>query len=425
MFNIPKFKEQSFLVYGLGLSGRSVVKFFKKNNIKKFKVWDDKHLDLYKSYRSFNLNKTLKKVDFIVLSPGISLIRNKKLKKYKKKIISDMDLFYLFKNRPKSIVVTGTNGKSTTCKLIAHLFQKNNIKHSLGGNIGNPVLDIKNFKKDYIIIEASSFQLSHSKFIHPDFAFFLNISNDHLDWHGNMSHYLNSKLKIFRLQSKKNYAFAGKKIKKIFKKNNFLSKFILPEVDKYKKIKNGIKNDYLLSNINNENMGFVFALAKLLNISEKNFLRAMNSFQGLPHRFEIFFKKKGLILINDSKATSFAATKLSLSSLKNIYWILGGLPKKKDKISISNYKKNRTKFYLIGKNINFFKRQIEGKIIYKVTKNLKSSLIQIFKEIKNKKNKTHSILLSPAAASFDQFKNFEKRGEEFKRLCKIYARKYI
>ena len=172
MFNIPKFKEQSFLVYGLGLSGRSVVKFFKKNNIKKFKVWDDKHLDLYKSYRSFNLNKTLKKVDFIVLSPGISLIRNKKLKKYKKKIISDMDLFYLFKNRPKSIVVTGTNGKSTTCKLIAHLFQKNNIKHSLGGNIGNPVLDIKNFKKDYIIIEASSFQLSHSKFIHPDFAFF-------------------------------------------------------------------------------------------------------------------------------------------------------------------------------------------------------------------------------------------------------------
>ncbi len=425
MFNIPKFKERSFLVYGLGLSGRSVVKFFKKKNIKKFKVWDDKYADLYKRYRSLNLNTTLKKVDFIVLSPGISLIRNKKLKKYKKKIITDMDLFYLFKDRPRSIVVTGTNGKSTTCKLIAHLFQKNKIKCSLGGNIGNPVLDIKNFKKDYIIIEASSFQLSHSKFVHPDFAFFLNISNDHLDWHGNMSHYLNSKLKIFHLQSKKNYAFAGKKIKKIFQKNNFSSKFILPEVDKYKKIKNKIKNDYLSSNINNENMSFVLALARLLNISEKNFLRAMNSFQGLPHRFEIFFKKKGLTFINDSKATSFAATKLSLSSLKNIYWILGGLPKKNDKISISNYKKNITKCFLIGKNIDFFKRQIKGKIIYKVTKDLENSLIQIFKEIRNKKNKTNSILLSPAAASFDQFKNFEKRGEEFKRLCKIYARKFV
>ena len=80
---------------------------------------------------------------------------------------------------------------------------------------------------------------------------------------------------------------------------------------------------------------------------------------------------------------------------------------------------------LIGKNIDFFKRQIKGKIIYKVTKDLENTLIQIFKEIRNKKNKTNSILLSPAAASFDQFKNFEKRGEEFKRLCKIYARKYI
>ena len=425
MFNIPKFKERSFLVYGLGLSGRSVVKFFKKKNIKKFKVWDDKYADLYKSYRSLNLNTTLKKVDFIVLSPGISLIRSKKLKKYKKKIITDIDLFYLFKDRPKSIVVTGTNGKSTTCKLIAHLFKKNKINYSLGGNIGNPVLGIKNFKKDYIIIEASSFQLSHSKFIHPDIALFLNISNDHLDWHGNMSHYLNSKLKIFHLQSKKNYAFAGKKIKKIFRKNNFLSKFISPEVDKYKKIKNKLKNDYLLSDINNENMSFVLALAKLLNISEKNFLRAMNSFQGLPHRFEIFYKKKNLTFVNDSKATSFAATKLSLSSLKNVYWILGGLPKKKDKIEISKFKKNITKCFLIGKNIDFFKRQIKGKIIYKVTKDLENTLIQIFKEIRNKKNKTNSILLSPAAASFDQFKNFEKRGEEFKRLCKIYARKYI
>ena len=80
---------------------------------------------------------------------------------------------------------------------------------------------------------------------------------------------------------------------------------------------------------------------------------------------------------------------------------------------------------MIGKNIDFFKRQIKGKIIYKVTKDLENTLIQIFKEIRNKKNKTNSILLSPAAASFDQFKNFEKRGEEFKRLCKIYARKYI
>ena len=175
-----KLRELSFLVYGLGLSGRSVINFFKKNGIKNFKIWDDNKKIEYKKYRSKNLINTLNQVDYIVLSPGISLIKSKKLNKYKKKIITDIDLFYLFNNKPKSIVVTGTNGKSTTCKLIAHLLQKNKFRCSLGGNIGTPILDLKNFKNSFVIIEASSFQLSHSKFICPDYALFLNFSKNHL-----------------------------------------------------------------------------------------------------------------------------------------------------------------------------------------------------------------------------------------------------
>ena len=200
MLQNPKLKELSFLVYGLGLSGCSVVKFFKKNRINNFQVWDDKDKKLYKNLRTKNLNKTLIKVDYIVLAPGISLLKNKKLFKFKKKIITDIDLLYLSNKNLKSIVITGTNGKSTTCKLIAHLLKKNKIKYSLGGNIGTPILDIKNSNNELIIIEASSFQLSHSKFIRPNFAFFLNLSNDHLDWHGNKKNYLNSKLKIFQHQ---------------------------------------------------------------------------------------------------------------------------------------------------------------------------------------------------------------------------------
>ena len=165
--------------------------------------------------------------------------------------------------------------------------------------------------------------------------------------------------------------------------------------------------------------------AKILKISERSFINTMKSFKGLPHRFEVFLKKRGVTFINDSKATSFVASQFALASQKNIYWILGGLPKKGDKLQLSKYKDNIIKCYLIGKYTNFFKTQIDGKLIYSVTKNLKNSIISILKEIKLKKKTKISILLSPAAASFDQFDNFEKRGDEFKRLCKIYARKFF
>tara|TARA_B100001057_G_scaffold165400_1_gene165966 strand:- start:814 stop:2091 length:1278 start_codon:yes stop_codon:yes gene_type:complete len=425
MVQSSKLKELSFLVYGLGLSGRSVIDFFKKNRIKNFKVWDDKHKNIYKNYRSKNLVQSLNKVDYIVLSPGISLHKNKKLSKFKKKIITDIDLFYLYKNKSKSIVVTGTNGKSTTCKLLEHLLQKNKFRCSLGGNIGTPILNLANFNNSYVIIEASSFQLSHSKFICPDYALFLNFSNDHLDWHGSKSKYLNSKLKIFYLQKQNNFAIINKNLKKKFIQNKFSSKLIFPKIKDYRKIKKKIKNDYLNSNINEENMSFVYTVSKLLKISEKTFSKTMKSFKGLSHRFEIFLKKGNITFINDSKATSFAAAESALNSLRNIYWIIGGLPKKNDKLRLSRSKNNIIKCYLIGKNVNFFKNQIKGKLDYSLTKNLKNSIIKISKDIRLQKHTNKSILLSPGAASFDQFVNFEKRGEEFKRLCKKYVRKFI
>ena len=428
MVSFSKFKNQSFLIYGLGLSGQSVVKFFKKNDIKDFKVWDDNKKDLFKNKRAANLNNTLNQVDYIILSPGISLnnLKNKnQLIKFKKKIITDIDLLYLTNKNFKSIVVTGTNGKSTTCKLITHLLKKNKFKVLLGGNIGTPILDLKIKKNTYIVIEASSFQLSHSKFICPDYAFLLNITNDHLDWHGSMKNYMNSKFKIFNLQKNKQFAIINKNFKKIFKKKGLISKLIIPKIKNYKKIKDKIENDYLKSIINDENMNHTYAFSKLLKISEKNFIKAMKSFVGLPHRYEFFLKRKNIIFINDSKATSFQAAKYALSSNKNIYWILGGLPKENDKIILKEVKKNIVKCYLIGNNIDFFKGQIQNKINFTVSKNLKDTIIKILKDIKlfNKKNNT--ILLSPAAASYDQFMNFEKRGDEFKKLCKFYAKKYL
>ena len=427
MLNTFNLKKTSFLIYGLGSTGQSVIKYFKKKKVIDYQVWDD-HIK-FKNKNIKNLIRSLKKVDYIVLSPGISLQKTKYKKhliKYKKKIITDIDLLYLNKKiNFKSIVVTGTNGKSTTCKIIAHLLKKNKFNVEIGGNIGTPVLNLKIKKNVYFVIEASSFQLSHSKFIHPNYAILLNITNDHLDWHGSMQHYVNSKLKIFNFQTTNDLALINNKFKNKFKKKRYLSKLINLKSKIYKKIRNKINNDYLKSNINDENMHFIYTLSKSLKISNKSFITSMNSFVGLPHRYEIFLKKKNIIFINDSKATSFESSKFALASSKNIYWILGGLPKIKDKINLKDIKKNIIKSYIIGKNINFFKKQLNNKINYITTHNLKNSIIKILQDIKLFKKENNTILLSPSAASFDQFKNFENRGTEFKKLCKFYAKKYI
>ena len=268
MLSIHNLKKNFFLVYGLGLTGKSVVNFFEKNKIKNYEVWDDKIKNIFSNKRSKNLNKTLKKVNYIILSPGISLNikKNYKLKKFKRKFITDLDLIFLLKKFSKSIVVTGTNGKSTTCKILEHLLKHNKYKALLGGNIGTPILDLKIKNNNLLIIEASSFQLAYSKFIKPDYAILLNITNDHLDWHGNIKNYIDSKFKIFEGQTKSQFAILNKKFKSRFKQKKYLRKLIFPNLKNYLKIKSKIKNSYLKLDINDENMSHVLELSKLLKI---------------------------------------------------------------------------------------------------------------------------------------------------------------
>ena len=428
MISKKNLKNLSFLIYGLGLTGKSVVNFFIKNNVRNFKVWDDQNKNLYKNKGSSNLSKTLRSVDYIILSPGVSLVKSKNkhnLIKFKKKIITDLDIFYLVRKFSKSIVITGTNGKSTTSKILSHVLKKNNFQTVLGGNIGAPVLSLKVKKKDIIIIEASSFQLSYSKFIYPDYAILLNITNDHLDWHLNMKDYINSKFKIFENQNKKQFALVNSNFKNLFKKKKLLGKLKVPNLKKYITLKPEFRNNYLKLSINDENMSFVYELTKLLKIRKKSFLNSLNTFVGLPHRYEIFMKRNNCIFINDSKATSFQSTKFALQNSKNIFWILGGMPKKNDKINLHGLKKNILRSYIIGKNINFFKKQIKGQIKFCETGTIRKSILKILKDIRTLKKQNNTILLSPSSASYDQYLNFEKRGDEFKKLSKFYARKYF
>ena len=153
-------------------------------------------------------------------------------------------------------------------------------------------------------------------------------------------------------------------------------------------------------------MNFVYALSKLLKINKGSFIKSMGSFLGLPHRYEIFLKKKGVTFVNDSKATSLEATKFALTSSKNIYWILGGLPKYKDKIDLKYIKNNIIRSYIIGKNKNFLKNQLKDKVKFSVVKNLKNAIIRR----KKTKYEYAVAILKETKRTYMTFRTLEENG---------------
>ena len=418
------FLNNSFLIYGAGKSGLSTLKFLNKDKVDLF---DDNKLSL-KNFRkkAISKKKILKKeYDYIILSPGIDKKKcslKSFLKKNEKKIITDLDIFYLFNKKNISITITGTNGKSTVSKLIFDIIKKEKKDVRLVGNFGLPILsESKISLKTIFVIEASSYQLEYSKFFRSKFNLILNISTDHLERHGNLNNYINAKLKIFKNTSSKDYGFIDddkKILKRISKfKNNFICKII-----KKKSFHNRISkvsNPYFKTQGSHQNLAFIFKLFNYFKVKKGNILKVINNFRGLKFRQQIIFKKNNLVIINDSKATSFSSSEDIIKQYKNIFWVVGGIPKKGDRFLLN---KNYYKFlnaYIYGNNLNFFKNQFRKKISYQTFHNLdratKKALIDIKK---NKYTKNKTLLFSPSAASFDMFKNFEVRGEKFNNIIK-------
>ena len=435
-----KFAKKKILIYGFAKSGLATLKFLKKIKSEIY-CWDDNFLVRKNIKKKYLLNSKKKIInnffDFIVMSPGIN-IRQCYLKNFlaknKAKIITDLDIFYNFNKNSQIISITGTNGKSTTCKLLELVFKNAGYNTHLVGNIGKPILSLKKLnKKTVIIVEVSSYQLEYTQHFKSNHAAILNISPDHIERHKTMANYINAKKKILKLQSFKDHSYLNlnnkftKKIIDNFKKKQFFSK--LHKVNRYKvkKILKKIKNKYLLSQGNLENISFVLRIASNYKIRLDIILQALNKFKGLPHRQERLSLNNKIICINDSKATNFESSLQSLKSYKNILWIVGGIPKKGDKFFLNKFKKNIIKAYIIGKSTLFFKKQLRKKINFVVVNNLKNAVLKVIKDsrqinsINNSTKNKYTILFSPAAASFDQFINFEDRGKKFKEL--IYRTK--
>tara|TARA_B110000003_G_scaffold273440_1_gene311177 strand:+ start:8 stop:1306 length:1299 start_codon:yes stop_codon:yes gene_type:complete len=427
MLNNKKiFFEKRILIYGLGKSGLSTYKLLKKKN--EIYLFDD-NKNLKKNFSLIsqeNLRK--KKIDHIIISPGINIHKcklSKYLKKNLQKINTDLDIFFSLHAENKNITITGTNGKSTTAKILYEILHFKKFDVRLVGNIGNPILAEKNItNKTIFVIEASSYQLEYSKIFKSNISAILNISPDHLERHKTFKNYINAKFKLIKNQTKLDYAILNTKnsyIKKKLRNEKFLPKIIRIEKKiKHKDLKK-IKNPYFMTEGNKENLSFVFEVLKILKINKESLFKILNKFNGLRYRQQIIFKSRNLIIINDSKATSFSSSVSILKSMSNVYWIVGGLAKKGDEFLLSKNYCHQFKAYIFGKDKSFFIKKLNKIIKYESFSNLKILIKKVFLDIKRDKIQRNKIILfSPAAASFDNFKNFEERGKYFNNLIKKY-----
>ena len=433
-----------YLIYGLQKSGLSIVKFCINNKLK-FKIWDDNSIvrnDLKKKYNNdyfFNSNKNnLNDFDKIFVSPGIS-IRQKKFQKKNiiKKLYRDLNLYKSYIKNQKIIAVTGTNGKSTTTKLIGDILNKNKIKTFVGGNIGDPLCNafLLRKKTNFHVIELSSFQLETIKSLETKISIITNLSSDHLDRYKDIRDYINQKKNIISKNGINLFSLDDIYSRKIFNKIKIKNKISFSLFDKtadcyinenyiqdnyFKKSKKlfikNISKD-LEGHFNNQNILIAYMCCKILKLSENNFLEVIKSFKGLPFRSSVIFNSKRLKIVNNSKSTNLNSTINSIKNYNNIYLILGGIAKEKNFEIISKYKKNLNCVYTFGKSGFFIEKKLKKELIVKRSQNLKLVIKKVLKDIKNNTNLS-TILFAPACSSYDQYKDFEERGIHFNQLIK-------
>ena len=433
MLSLEQCSQKKFLVFGLGISGNATLSQLKKNKAN-IECWDDSKQLREKFKNRYRVNKDWFKssYDFIVISPGINIYSHSKksfFQKNKNRIITDLDLFCGSIKDQKVILVTGTNGKSTMCKLIYDLLKNSKKKVYIGGNYGTPVLNLPYKEKSAIfVLELSSYQLDYSLQLTSSVSILLNISPDHIERHTSFEKYILAKLKIFKGLTQTGKGFldlSNDKQSKIFKvlKSEKYKQINIQLIKK--KIHRHIKDSLISAPLKglhfNNCLYIALQIAKLFKISKNIYLKTIKDFTGLSHRQEIIKIKNNLTFVNDSKATNFSSTEVALNNYKNIHWIVGGIAKEKDKINIKKFKRSILKAYIIGKNINFFLKQIKNTIKYNASHFLKNALLSALSETKKNPDLKQVILLSPSAASFDQYKNFEHRGNTFKQLVKKYS----
>ncbi|MFN7662527.1 MAG: UDP-N-acetylmuramoyl-L-alanine--D-glutamate ligase [Alphaproteobacteria bacterium] len=445
------FKNKSFYVVGLGKSGLSTLHALKKGGAQLW-AWDDQTLP-EKDLKTMGIPATPPKdapwhtLDALVLSPGIphhlphphpaALLAQQ----HTIPILCDVDLFFQSRSQQAFVGITGSNGKSTTTSLTAHLLKAAGIKSEAGGNLGIPAFDIPSLgPKGIHVMELSSFQLERIHTPVLDVAVFLNISPNHLDRHGDMVHYQQAKLHIFDLlkpQGKKIIGVDSPLTDAIYK--SLEGPHTIP-ISGQRLLNTGVYVDqgWLIDHLgplpqqiihlpslpflkgahNHQNIAASYAVARLQgNISVETFTHALHTYQGLPHRQEWVGEKDGIIFINDSKATTLEAATKSLGAFFDIYWIVGGEAKEGsvDLPPIRPFFTHIHQVHTMGSSAQAYYDLLKDHIPTQAHTTLPQALKAAWTDAQSRGKKA-TILLAPACASYDQYKNFEERGDHFRTL---------
>lgn len=441
---------KNVLVMGLGISGVSTIRALDKlgakiaiNDIKT----EEELKDVLYLIRDISLEKFLGKkdidlspIDLIVKSPGIPPSNDLISKAIGKgiRIINDIEIGSSFSKSKNIIAITGTNGKTTTTTLTGEIFKADGYNTFIGGNIGKSLIEemINSQKEDVFILETSSFQLENTINFKPKVSLILNITPDHLDWHGSLENYIKSKKKIFANQDKSDWTilnYDDKLLRTL--KDEVDSNIIYFSVDE--KLDSGIfiedRNiiisigeervellpigDLLLKGKHNlENVLASIAIASIMGVSIETIRDTVSKFKGVEHRLEFVEEKNGRKFFNDSKGTNIDSSIKAVEAIESpIILIAGGYDKKIEFDEfIKSFEGKVKALVLLGATSVKIKETALKYGFNKVflVKDMKEAVNVSY----NLSEKGDNILLSPACASWGMFKNFEERGEVFKQI---------
>lgn len=467
MIPVQGFKGARVAVLGLGRSGLATARALRAGGAEAL-LWDDSPEARAKAeaegFTLYDLTraKAWEGVALLVVSPGIPHLYPEPNRLIARAwaegvpVDNDIGLFFRsfatpdwdkFDTTPKTIAVTGSNGKSTTAALIHHILTENGTPVQLAGNIGVGVFDLEPATDgEVVVLELSSYQTDLARALTPDVAVFTNLSPDHLDRHGGMGGYFAAKRRLFAeggpdravigvdeaegqyLANQMSEAPGDDRVIRVSAGQKLTGvgwtvsarKGFLAEWRKGRQVASvdlrGIMG--LPGAHNHQNACAAYAAVRSLGLAPKTVEAAFHSFHGLPHRSQRLGEKAGVVFVNDSKATNVESAAKALQAFQNVRWIAGGLGKDGGITDLLPYLDHIAKAYLIGHSARDFALQLD-QTPHEICETMEQAVARAVQDAKE----GDTVLLAPAAASFDQYPNFEKRGEHFIQLVQEFLAK--